>query len=75
VPPEVEIRFKSRNIPRLTLTRIFLWNAGKETMRGNQIVRDDPLRCEFQLGDEVLKAQVGACTRKVNKWAVQKTGG
>jgi hypothetical protein len=72
LPPEVEIHFKSKNIPRLALTNIFLWNAGKESMQGTQIVQEDPLRCEFEPGDEILKAQVGACTRAVNKVALRE---
>jgi hypothetical protein len=71
LPPEIKIHFKSKNIPRLTLTTIFLWNGGKESIRGNQIVQDDPLRCEFEPSDEILKAKVAACTRAVNKVALQ----
>lgn len=71
LPPEVEIHFKQKNIPRLTLTRVYLWNGGKESMRGSQIVQDDPLRCEFEPSDEILKAQVAACTRPFNKVTLQ----
>ncbi len=70
LPSEVVISFKGKNVPRLTLTRIYFWNDGKETILGNQIVEDDPLRCDFDSADEILKAHVASVTRKVNKFAV-----
>lgn len=70
LPPEVDINFQGKSVPRLALTEVYLWNAGKQMIRRDQIVEDDPLRCEFESGDEILKAHVAAVTRTVNKLTV-----
>lgn len=70
LPPEVDINFQGKSVPRLALTEVYLWNAGKQMMRGDQIVGDDPLRCEFESNDRILKAHVAAVTRTVNKLTV-----
>lgn len=67
LPPEVDINFQGKSVPRLALTEVYFWNAGKQMMRGDQIVEDDPLRCEFESSDKILKAHVAAVTRPVNK--------
>lgn len=72
LPPEVEIRYKNKEVPRLTLTSAYLWNAGKTMMRGNQIVEDDPLRYEFDPSDEILKAHVATSTKPANKVTVRE---
>lgn len=71
LPPEVEIRYKNKEVPRLTLTSAYFWNAGKTMMRGNQIVEDDPLRYEFDPSDEILKAHVATSTKPANKVTVR----
>lgn len=67
LPPEVEIRYKDKEVQRLTLTSVYFWNDGRTMMRGNQIVEDDPLRYEFDPSDEILKAHVATSTKPANK--------
>lgn len=66
-PSEIQILYGNKSIPRLTYTSIYFWNAGKQTMRGSEIVADDPLRFEFDSGDEILTVEIEICTRRVNK--------
>ncbi len=67
LPDEVEILFEGKAVPSLSSTMLYLWNAGKQTVRGNQIVGDDPLRFELRPQDRILKALVATRTRAVNK--------
>lgn len=70
LPSEVKILFNNNEVPRLTSTKIWLWNCGKETLRGSQVVDDDPLRCVFNPDDKILSAHIAAATRKVNKFSI-----
>jgi len=72
LPSEVDILFKGNSVGRLTLTKIYIWNAGKLTLNGSQIVEADPLRCEVEETESILKADVAAITRKVNNVTVAK---
>jgi hypothetical protein len=68
LPEEVEIHFKGRDVPRLTMTHVFLWNSGTATIDGKDIVIDDPLRLEFSEGAEVLRVRICKATREINKF-------
>jgi len=69
LPSDVKILFQNTDVPRLTLTKIWFWNYGTETIRGNQVVEDDPLRCAFDATDRILTIHVAAVTRPVNKFS------
>lgn len=71
LPDEVRILYDDNDVPRLTLTEIYFWNFGTETIRGNQVVEDDPIRLSFNLGDKILAAHVVAVTRPVNKCMIE----
>ena len=66
-PAEVEIQYLGTPVPRLTSSTVWVWNAGKKTVRGEDIVAEDPLRLNFD--GEVLNVQI----RKVSRKAVQIT--
>lgn len=66
LPEEVEITFGGHAVPRLTSTQCFFWNAGKSSISGADIVPTDPLRLEFDEGDEIVKVRVVRTTRSVN---------
>lgn len=69
--PEIQIVFGGYSVPRLSLTHLYFWNGGQETVHGSQIVHDDPLRFSFPPADEILKAHVAKSTRPVNKVSVE----
>jgi hypothetical protein len=71
LPEEVEILFRGRSIPRLTLTHVILWNSGKATLDGKNIIVDDPLRVEFRERTEILRVRVLKITRKANKFTAK----
>jgi hypothetical protein len=67
LPSEMKILYANSEVPRLTLTRIWFWNAGTETIEGSQVVQDDPIRFTFEKDDVILTANVAAHTRTINK--------
>lgn len=69
LPTDVRILFQNTDVPRLTLTKIWFWNCGTETIRGTHVVEDDPLRCSFDKDDRILAIHVAAVTRLVNKFS------
>ena len=66
LPSEVEIYYNGKKVHRLSQTHVILWNDGKATIQGDQIVSSDPLRLIFDEGTEILQASIAAVTRKVN---------
>lgn len=70
LPEEVKILYKGEEVPRLSLTHVYFWNSGKESIGGEQMVGDDPLRFAFDGSDEILKAHIAMFSRDVNKFSV-----
>ena len=70
LPEEVTVLFRDKKVQRLTKTHIIIWNSGKTTVNGENIVADDPLRLEFSKDSEVLSARVIKPTRPANKFTV-----
>lgn len=70
LPEDITILFRDKKVQRLTKTHIILWNSGKTTLNGENIVADDPLRLEFSEDSEVLSARVLNFTRQANKLTV-----
>ncbi len=63
LPDEVEISFKGLKVPRLTSTHVVMWNAGRATIRQNDVVSADPVRFIFSEGAEVLRVRTVSVTR------------
>lgn len=74
LPGDFRLLVREHDVPRLTLSQVFLWNSGSATLLGSQMVEDDPLRCTLSAGDRVLSVKVGARTRSSNKVAVDIGG-
>ena len=70
LPEEVTVLFRDKKVERLTKTYIILWNSGKATVNGENIVVEDPLRLEFSEDSEVLSARVLNFTRRANNFTV-----
>jgi len=68
LPADVEIRFRGQPVERLTKTYLVFWNAGTATIRGSDVVADDPLRCEFSEQARVLEVSLVKNTRSANKF-------
>ena len=68
LPEEVQILFKGRNVPQLTRTHIVLWNSGNAMLDGKNIIKEDPLRFEYNGSVEILRASILKVTRDSNKF-------
>ena len=62
-PDGVEVRYRGTLVPRLTSSTVWMWNAGKKTVSGSDIVEHDPLGLRF--GGEVLNVRIKQVTREV----------
>lgn len=60
------MRFAGRVVPRVTSTSFGIWNSGKTTIHGRDIVEKDPLRLELSGEGEILRVTVESETRSVN---------
>ena len=64
-PDGVEVRYQEKPVPRLTSSTVWIWNAGKKTVKGSDIVKHDPLRLRF--GGEILNVRIRKVSRDVVK--------
>ena len=66
-PAEIKVLYRNTTVPRLTSSTVWFWNAGKKTVRGEDISSDDPLCLRFS--GEILDVR----TRTVSRDAVHVT--
>ena len=71
LPSEAVMTFGGDNVERLAKTTVILWNAGSEVLRGEDIVKGDPIRVRFEEGARVLSHSVAGTTKKTNLVFVQ----
>jgi hypothetical protein len=72
LPNEIEFLFKGNRVPKVTLSRIAIWNIGNTTLRGDQIVAGDPLRIVTSDHSEILEATILSRTRDVNQFSCNR---
>ena len=70
-PSEVEIQYRGTPIPELTSSTVWIWNAGKKTVEGEDIVEHDPLQLRFC--GEVLNVKIIKVTREVLRIKADKS--
>ncbi len=73
LPQDVDILFQGTPVPRLTMTHVVFWNSGKVLCRGNDVVTEDPIRCEFGADAVVLRVRVLKSTRPAIKFQARTT--
>lgn len=64
-PDAVEVRYRGNPVPRLTRSTIWIWNAGKKTVRRSDIAEHDPLRLVFD--GQVLNCRIRKLSREVTR--------
>lgn len=67
-PEEVQVLFQATPVPRVTASRVVIWNCGNQTIDGREIVHTDPLRFEVEESGTILKHRILRQTRSVNGW-------
>jgi hypothetical protein len=63
---EIEFLFRGNKVPKVTLSRIAIWNIGNTTIKGEQIVNSDPLRIIVSEGSSILDTTILNRTRLAN---------
>lgn len=58
----IEARYKEGEVPMVTRTVLVFWNAGREPIRGSDLVGKHPLTVSLPDGTYVLEASVLATT-------------
>jgi len=66
LPEAVRITFHDQPIQNLCRSLILVWNSGKKTIEGRNIVDADPLRIDMGDGTQVLDARLIKVSRAVN---------
>jgi hypothetical protein len=69
--PSVEVRYDGSPVPRVTRTRLVLWNPGWQTIEAQDVVERDPVRIVAQGGD-ILKANLLRETRRSVNWRLTR---
>lgn len=75
--PGLQVVFEGVPQKRITVTDVYFWNGGRDTIRKADLTGDDPLRIECALGGEVLSATLIYATATscgVSKPAVIRPG-
>jgi hypothetical protein len=55
---DIKILFENKEVTRVTSTKIFLWNRGREVIKNQDIPNSDPLRLIFPKGIEILRTNL-----------------
>jgi hypothetical protein len=63
---EVTVAYRGDPVPRVTGSKVAIWNAGTSTIKGSDIVLRDPLRVEIERGERILAAWIAVASRDVN---------
>jgi hypothetical protein len=69
LPDQIEFLFRGNKVPKVTMSRVAIWNIGNTTVHGGQIVASDPLRIITSAGSTVLDATIRDRTRSVNDFS------
>ncbi len=69
------VAFDGKNIERVTRSVFVVWNAGKETIRSNDIAVADPLRIEFPAGTSILLATIDRASRSAIRFQLTYAAG
>jgi hypothetical protein len=70
-PSDVEIRYASHVVPRVTSSRFAIWNSGTETIDPHQFVESDKIRLQVSEGERILRADVVKTSRTVNDFRLE----
>lgn len=66
LPDEIQFLFRGDPVPKVTMSRIAIWNVGNRTIQKAQVVEKDPLRITISEGSNILEPKVLKRTRDVN---------
>ncbi|MGH6881083.1 MAG: hypothetical protein ACREFM_09200, partial [Hypericibacter sp.] len=63
LPNSIVVHYDGKPVPRVSLSQIVIWNAGRAPVRGVDITLQDPLMFSFGDDAEILRVDIAKCTR------------
>ncbi|MGG3625207.1 hypothetical protein ABES25_16830 [Bacillus gobiensis] len=72
-PEELTLFYREKEVPRLTRTSFILFKTGYQTILGENIIKEDPIRLEFPPETKILDYSITKTTRDVNAFMVNQT--
>ena len=70
-PREVEVRYRGNPVSRLTSSTVWIWNAGKKTLREEDLTARDPLRLHFS--GSILNVKIRRTSRPVAQMSAARS--
>lgn len=67
----LSIKYKDEDVKFLTLTKVSVWNAGKKTIKRDDIAKYDTLRVRLQDGCKVYSANLSEIGRDTNEISIE----
>jgi hypothetical protein len=64
-PSDIELRYRGEVVPRVTQTRIALWNAGRRAIQKGDVPEGEPITIAVSSGEKILEATVVRESRAV----------
>lgn len=72
---EIKVLFLGIEVPRVTVSRIAIWNAGNRSIQADHLVKKDPLRICVDEGAQILGTRMISTTRDVTSFALAVSPG
>ena len=69
----MEVLFEGKRVPALSVSRIAIWNAGTETLRGSDVAPRDPLCILHPSSADILKVKIIESSRTALEVALTAT--
>jgi hypothetical protein len=66
----VEITFKGHDVPNLTISKLLFWNAGRNTIRSEDIAKADPLIVSINQNFKMLDAKIIFTKNPANSFSI-----
>ncbi|HXC50956.1 MAG TPA: hypothetical protein VN634_08735 [Candidatus Limnocylindrales bacterium] len=66
-PSGLTLLYRGKPVPRVSLTRVVLWNVGRAPVRRADLVSSDPLQFNFSPGAHVLDVEILRVTREATQ--------
>ena len=73
LPKEAAMTFESGLVERLSMTTIVMWNAGSEVLRGDDIVKADPIRVSISDGRVLSNRVVKTTTQATDVCSIDRS--
>ena len=71
---DLKIIFRDKQIKNLTISRLAIWNAGKEPIYKKDVPSDDKFKISPEEGYNILKAEIIKIKNRSNKWHIEQIG-